>query len=321
MKAVIVEIRGNHAAALSDDGIVRQVKNRRYEVGQEILMEGQPRRRTVLIRRCACAAAVFIIWSTSAWAYYTPYSYVSLDVNPSIEYTVNRFDRVLSCSAVNGDGAEIVDDLRLHHKNIQDAVSETIQKIADAGYFDGNEADIMIAASSKSNQKSEELAGQLKKAALKEAEEDNLNVNLEAVRVEQEYVQQARELGVTPGKLVLVNELQDSGSQLSGEEMKTWLDSPVKDLMKQIQQNKEEEKAASQNGQSKDNRCSAAVVNPGNSSQSEAGKENPKENPKENSDGNEPEKKENKAQEAKGNNGSKDTKANNKNRNEKNSGF
>ena len=315
MKAVIVEIRGNHAAALSDDGIVRQVKNRQYAVGQEILMGVPACRKTVLVRRSACVAAVAILLSTSAWAYCTPYSYVSLDVNPSIEYMVNRFGRVLNCSAVNGDGADIVDNLRLNHQTIQDAVGETIQTIEDAGYFSEGDADIMITASSKSHQQSEELAAQLRKAALEEAAKDNLNVNLEAVAVDREYVQQAKELGVTPGKLVLVDKLKDSSSNLSGEEIKTWLDSPVRDLMKQLQGNKKEEKTASQNGQGKDNQDTttpanpANPANPDNNGQSETAKANSKGN----SAGNKPAKKA--ATETKGNHGSKDTKAANENKN------
>lgn len=304
MKAVIVEIRGKHAAALTDDGIVRQVKNRQYAVGQEILMEGQPRRKMVLIRRSACVAAVVLLLGTSAWAYYTPYSYVSLDVNPSIEYTLNRFDRVLNCSAVNGDGADIVGNLHVNHKSIQDAVSETIQKIEDAGYFSEKDADIMIVASSKSLQQSEALAAQLRKAASEEAEEDHLNVNLEAFGVEQELVQQAKELGVTPGKLVLVNELKGRSSNLSDEEIKTWLDSSVKELMKQLQENKKEEKAASQNSQGKDNLDSTTAANPSSNGHSEPTKENIKGNSAENESG----KKETK--ESKGNNGSNSSKGN-----------
>jgi len=309
MKAVIVEIRGNYAAALSDDSIVRQVKNRQYAVGQEILLGGQTRRKDVLIRRCACAAAAVIILSTSAWAYYTPYSYVSLDVNPSIEYTVNRFDRVLNCMAVNGDGAEIMNALQLNNKNIQDAVRETIQKIADAGYFKGEEADIMIAASSKSNQKSEELAEQLKQTATEEAAKGNLNVNLEAVGVEPKYVQQAKELGVTPGKLVLVSKLEDGCSKLSEEEIKTWMDSPVKDLMKQIQENEKEQKAVSENGKDKGNQAATTPANPGNNGQLGTVKANTKGN----STGNVSGKKDTKGNE--GNNNNKNTKANNTSKN------
>ena len=36
MKGVIVEIRGDIAAMLSDDGCIVKVKNKKYEIGQEV---------------------------------------------------------------------------------------------------------------------------------------------------------------------------------------------------------------------------------------------------------------------------------------------
>jgi len=34
MKAIIVEIKGRHAAVLTDDGVVSKIKNRNYCIGQ-----------------------------------------------------------------------------------------------------------------------------------------------------------------------------------------------------------------------------------------------------------------------------------------------
>jgi hypothetical protein len=249
-------------------------------VGQEIILKSQSKRNTVLIRRSACAAAAVIIMSTTAWAYGTPYSYVSLDINPSIEYSVNRFDRVLSCSAVNGDGADIVEELRVNHKKIQDAVSETIRKIATEGYFEGEGTEnIIIAASSKSDRKSEYLVGQLKETAEKEVDENGLDVELESVGVGQEYVQEAQELGITPGKLVLVDRLRNSGKQLNEEEVSTWLESPVKDIMKQIKENKREEKEAFENGSGKSKNGGNQITASGDSGEDS---HNPTEDPKDN---------------------------------------
>ena len=135
MKAIIVEIRENHAAALYDDGSIRQLKNKHYTVGQEIEFGTIAKITSKMIIHIASAAAVIILLSASAWAYYTPYSYVSLDVNPSIEYTLNRFDRVLDYTAVNGDGEEILKNLQLKNEDIEEAIKATVAEIAAQGYF------------------------------------------------------------------------------------------------------------------------------------------------------------------------------------------
>lgn len=56
---------------------------------------------------------MLVLGGGGALAYYTPAKYVSLDVNPSIEYQLNIFDRVLTVKGVNDDGSEIVDEIDL----------------------------------------------------------------------------------------------------------------------------------------------------------------------------------------------------------------
>ena len=80
MKAVVVEIKGKHAAILTEDGLVSKISNKDYAIGQEIIIKNKSNK---LIRITAAAAAAIMIFVTPAWAYLTPYSYVSIDVNPS----------------------------------------------------------------------------------------------------------------------------------------------------------------------------------------------------------------------------------------------
>lgn len=55
-----------------------------------------------------------------------PVSYVSIDVNPSIELALNRFDRVVSAEAYNAEGEEILDGLPLKWKKYTEAIDTVI---------------------------------------------------------------------------------------------------------------------------------------------------------------------------------------------------
>ena len=247
MKAVIAEIRGKYVAALSEDGVIRQLKNKNYAVGQVVDMKVTAKSYSKLAVRTACAAAVVAITSVSAWAYYTPYSYVSLDVNPSIEYSINRFGRVLSCTAVNDDGEQILGELELKGKHINTAVEETVQALFDDGYLSDEEpGNIVIAASSENEDASSKLATEIKDSADTVAQQNALNVQIDAEGVSQRRMEEAKALGVTPGKLNLVQKLQtsDSGETINTEE---WLDKPVKEIMKQIKENHKTDKQKSPN--------------------------------------------------------------------------
>lgn len=217
-------------------------------------------RKKLILGISACAAAIllaaFIIWFN-----FVPYMLVSLDVNPSIEYSVSHANRVLSATAVNDDGSEILDGLDLKNKPISDAVQETVQKISDAGYFDGDDPGaIEITASETSGSatdKADALAKDLQSDAQQVTEDQGKTVDVEAESVTPDFVQQAKALGISPGKLNLIQKLQASSADPSSVTVQDWANKPVKDIMKTIKENKKAEKA---NGNNKDDGTTASTT-------------------------------------------------------------
>ncbi|WP_097015637.1 anti-sigma factor domain-containing protein [Anaerocolumna aminovalerica] len=270
MKAIIVEIKNGLAAVLSDDGNIIKVKNRNYEIGQVITMKKQKIHITGKLAVTAASAAVlFLASGIGIWAYTSPYSYVSLDVNPSIEYTVNCFDLVIDVKAVNDDGEELLGQINLNNlnnKTIHAAIAATINEIADSGYFDetaygpatdlsdskktvnsdNSTADenphitggIIITASSKNEKKTEKLIHKLEGTAKDTVEGTGDEVEIEAISVGYDRVKRAKEFGVTPGKLNLVEKLQASAEDPESIDIEEWLNKPVKDIMKAIKANR-----------------------------------------------------------------------------------
>ena len=248
MKAVILEIRDELAAVMSDDGRIWKVKNHEYTVGQEIEMKKQITRSSrKLIAWAAAAAALVLTCGTGALAYYTPYSYVSLDVNPSIEFTLNRFDIVLCANPVNDDGQEILNGLPLDtlaNLPIEQAISVTVDQISQEGYFDGEGGGgIVVATSAEDQEKADELAADLQENVEQETQENGDEVEVEVISVGYERVQKAKELGVTPGKLNLVEKLQASAADPASINIEEWLNKSVKEIMKATKENKKAAKA------------------------------------------------------------------------------
>ncbi len=175
MKAVIVEIKDNVAAMLSEDGRVSKIRNKNYFIGQEIKLKDNNK----YIKLAVSAAAALMLLATPAWAYLTPYSYVSLDINPSFEFSINRFDRVLEARAVNNDGEKIVEKINiaeLKNKEIKEAVKNVLVELKDQGYIlEGKEGGVVIATSSKNQEKTDELAASLRTMVEEEIEFDTGN--------------------------------------------------------------------------------------------------------------------------------------------------
>ena len=133
MKALIVDIKGKYAAALTANGMVQRIPDNKYTVGDEVnLAEIIPIRRPPkpaarIIRRVAVVAAAIVTLTALGLgtAYAVPCGTVSLDGNPSIEYTINCFDYVLDVKALNEDGKNVLAELgesSLRHHKIDDAV-------------------------------------------------------------------------------------------------------------------------------------------------------------------------------------------------------
>ena len=245
MKAVIVEIKQKHAAALYDDGTIIRVANQNYEIGQVVYLKNESNNRfkRKLVAMAVTVAAVVSSAGATAYAYYDPYSYVSLDVNPSIEYTVNRFDKVLHADGMNEDGKKVLSHIDLKGKNINDAVRETLDEISSEGYFVSSEqGGVVIATYSEDDDKSDELKDAIEDGAQDQLDEDGVDADLEVVGVGRERVLEARSLGVTPGKLNLVEKLQESAEDPDSIVLEEWLDRPVRDIMKQIKENRKEDK-------------------------------------------------------------------------------
>ena len=147
MKAVIVDLSGNDAVALRDDGRFEKIKNKNYAIGQEIILQSQTIR---FPKQAAIAASAAIViaacggMGTYTWS--NPISYVSLDINPSIAYSLNEFNRVIAVNGMNDEGAEIVDAIgaSLKNKDITTALTITVELFSTEAYIDSENTNYMI---------------------------------------------------------------------------------------------------------------------------------------------------------------------------------
>lgn len=238
MKGIVVEINKNDAVILADNGLFTKVKNQNYSVGQAIQIQESKKTYSKLAAGAASMAAAFAVCTIGAYAWFTPTDYVSLDVNPSVEYSLNTFDRILDARGVNDDGKEILKDLDLKNMKIENAVKETLNKLMADGYLtDDPDGGVVITTSNDKKGDAEKLAAELEqKVQAYLDDQEDITANVEAEAVAPERVEEAKEMGVTPGKLNLVEKLQ--ASTTGAIHMEEWLTKPVKEINKAIKDNR-----------------------------------------------------------------------------------
>jgi len=242
MDACIVELRGRYAAALTSDGQFVRIRNHGFSVGQTVRLtkrQTMPAQRRQLRALTAVAAGLLFLVLGGFKGYQTPVGVVSLDVNPSIEYSINVFDRVLSVRGVNEDGAvllEQIDETLLKNRSVGDAVEQTIDSLRESGYFSQDqENDVVLAASSYSAQHAEELAEQLKGRV---AQQNDLSIL--SFSVTHQEVEQAHALGSSAGKVRIVEQLKQSNQSEYGFQEEDWLEKPVRDILQETEEQQQQ---------------------------------------------------------------------------------
>ena len=231
MRAVILDIDKNEATVMTDGGDIIGIRNNGYEIGQEIILHRRKKRAS--INRitgivAAAAAALVITGGIGGYAYYTPYGTVSLDVNPSIEYTINRFDRVLDVNGINDDGEDILlglDTKKLINTNIETAIEDTIEQIDAEGYFSDEDRNyVVLAASTKEEAHTDTLL-----TSLEGNVKQRQNVEPIAFKVTDAEITEAHSQGISPGKKMMVDRLEG----VSGEEIdrSEWNRRSVRDIV------------------------------------------------------------------------------------------
>ena len=232
MKAVIVEIRGTQAAALMEDGQFVRIPDNDYSIGQEITLLRRPvekkKKQSTFRRKIAAIAASAVLIATvggGGIVYATPYGTVSIDVNPSIEYTINRFDRVLQVTGVNEEGQAVINAIgrnKLLNRTINTALSTTINQMEVDGYLTEEDDPVVLSSETGSEQHSAELASSLEMHFSPQMEVYSLTVT-------QAEVASAHEKGITAGKMHFIREIEREEPETFREE--DWIGRPVKDLV------------------------------------------------------------------------------------------
>ncbi|MDE7274471.1 MAG: hypothetical protein K2N95_15700 [Lachnospiraceae bacterium] len=80
------------------------------------------------LRYVMAVICIFLLAGAGGYAVYSrPVSYISIDVNPSIELAVNCFDRVVSAKGYNEDGQDILNHVPLKNISYQQAIDRLLQ--------------------------------------------------------------------------------------------------------------------------------------------------------------------------------------------------
>ena len=172
MKYLVMECTLGYAVVLDNDGRFLRVPNLGYEVGQEleyveafsatdepsdykfrasesVPTENSNKRKIIFsMKKWIAVAACFCILVLGGTLWSIPAGTVRIKINPDVQITVNRFDRVVKIEGLNEDGKKLISGYNPYGKDTKTVSDYLADKAFEMGYLKKG-GHIAVAADSK----------------------------------------------------------------------------------------------------------------------------------------------------------------------------
>ena len=180
-----------------------------------------------LIRRWAgIAAAVVIAFAIGIASFIgignnADGSVIALDVNPGIEITLNRQDKIKALRATNDDGLEILQNLDVKGQELDTAIDAIVEALVSNGYLTENANSVLVSVSSDKDENALKLQNMLteKITSLLSSKGVDASVLTQVVPESNEISELAEEYKMSEGKARLIDELVKKDGRHTFEEL------------------------------------------------------------------------------------------------------
>lgn len=239
----IIEINSNKTYVMTMDYSIVTLRTKKdYFLGQQITFTKHDKYKelyliyTTSLKTLAIAASiVFLIVATIYTSTILRNSgsnhfdavctaLVSVDINPSIEISINKDEQIVSVQAKNEDGIELLNKLNLTQKKLTEGVNEIVLTAKEMGYINDTKKVILVSAalySPTGEDTSDEYASQLQQI-LASLETNQDSANLLTVYIDDSaIIEEAKTNNLSIGKELLYKYAQTQDESLTAEEIRT----------------------------------------------------------------------------------------------------
>lgn len=236
MKAVVMEIGRKYTIVLTRQGDYVRVKTLpHYRVGYEIECPPVPAVKYWIRYASAAAVLVFFIGLGGlVFTFTTPYSYVNLDINPSVEMTVNRFDYIIQVKGMNPDGDALLSKGSVLYKSLQAGVGILLERLDQEGYLPSDSPSTLVLTIVSEDQRKIDRFDQTISEAISQKLNHQSKVDVYVIHTDLQTHTDAEKHNLSSGRFLLIQELQKTtGQDLNPNEMK---DVPITEIVRMVRE-------------------------------------------------------------------------------------
>ena len=142
-----MEVHPAYAVVLDEEGRFLKAANLRYQVGdtvRDIVELRRPKEKRPALWKplsgvAGLAACLCIVFFGYCQPNFVPYGALRIQINPDVELTLSRTDRVLELEGLNEDGQVLIEGYDYGGKDREDVTEELVERAIDLGYLSGGE--------------------------------------------------------------------------------------------------------------------------------------------------------------------------------------
>jgi hypothetical protein len=218
-KGKIMEILDSHAVVMTREGHFNRIERKEsMRIGAEVIYTSNDLVKKPASKRvwgfsfkAQVAVAMFVMLALviSQVAMPAAYAVVSLDINPSLELTVDASRKVVSINPINSEADELLESYVLNeNKDLHAVINELIKLSSDMGYLTSENHNVILATALIDRKNSGPGSNELMKEILDEIEKTEYTFDFTLVSTirNTEELKSAKSEGLSLGQYVMAKE-------------------------------------------------------------------------------------------------------------------
>jgi hypothetical protein len=233
LTGIVMDREKRHIVVMTHDGDFQRVRisGRMPEIGEEVRLPAAKRLypKLPLARWVAVAAAILLCLTTGPVLNMVnqPPEYavaqVSMDINPSVQFTVSNRNKVMDVFAYNDDGEKVLESVRVKGMKIDKVISVVTEKAIELGFLGKSEDNNILICVVPLNDRPIEkktMEKTLLASANKTLAESRMNGDVQTLTLPEDIGQTAKAKGMSPGKYAVLIEAVLDGLAVTEEDIK-----------------------------------------------------------------------------------------------------
>ncbi|MEW6447095.1 MAG: anti-sigma factor domain-containing protein [Bacillota bacterium] len=202
-KGILLEKNGE-GIVFTDEGEFCRISPALAEIGEEVSFSRGVAKQWWTLALAAAVITVFIGLGMLRYICTGPVAYVALDINPSIEFGIDRMERVIEVNLLNEDARRLAAGLVFRGRPVTEAIALAVKRAEDMKYLSAEGSGVVLVTVVQVRRGfAVPETKRLAQAAVGQLEKKNVPAKVVAASVPSSLRKEARRVGLSPGRYAL----------------------------------------------------------------------------------------------------------------------